>query len=77
MFLRLSHERITMTISIAMFMYLNMAIGALAGFYVSALLVSNKIDRSAELEELVEELEAKLAREKAKTAKSKKTTAKL
>jgi ABC-type Fe3+-hydroxamate transport system substrate-binding protein len=65
-----------MTISIAMFMYLNMAIGGLVGFYISALLVSNKIDRSAELEELVEELEQKLAREKAKTAKSKKTTVK-
>jgi ABC-type Fe3+-hydroxamate transport system substrate-binding protein len=66
-----------MTISIAMFMYLNMAIGGLLGFYVSALLVSNKIDKSTELEELVEELEAKLAREKAKTAKAKKSTVKV
>jgi ABC-type Fe3+-hydroxamate transport system substrate-binding protein len=66
-----------MTISIAMFMYLNMAIGGLLGFYVSALLVSNKIDKSTELEELVEELEAKLAREKAKAAKAKKSTVKV
>lgn len=66
-----------MTISIAMFMYINMIIGGLVGFYISALLVSNKIDRSLELEELVEELESKLAREKAKNAKSKKSTVKV
>ena len=66
-----------MTISIAMFMYLNMAIGGFVGFYISALLVSNKIDRTAELEELVEELEQKLAKEKAKTAKSKKPAVRL
>lgn len=66
-----------MTISIAMFMYINLIIGGLVGFYISALLVSNKIDRNSELEELVEELEAKLAREKAKNAKAKKSTVKV
>jgi ubiquinone biosynthesis protein COQ9 len=73
MFLRLSQGG-KMTISIAMFMYVNMAIGGLLGFYISALLVSNRIDKSQELEELVEELETKLAREKAKNAKAKKST---